>query len=637
MKSYSQVLSAVMMIVVFIVGSIPAYSLTPIDGTHRELKEYNDFMASRAKNDANFDLNMELNRSVQYADENPDKKAPQVGDEEYLFISNLLTKKKDKVLFTLKKIGLHCYIYVDKECAMDDATIDMICENFDEKIYQTDHEYFGSEWDPGIDGDSRITLAYTDIKDGYNPPENTSCIAGYFGPFNQLPKTIVSESNEREMVVLDTYPANPKDVGTLAHEFQHMIHWQNDPKELDWINEGMSCVAEWVNVGVPGQVYSFISEPEVSLCGWRDDDGVSKYGQVFLFGAYVMQQFCRNDHDKFKTFTKNLVQSKDVGAKGLAGALASIDVTKSFEEIFRNFCVANFINNQTCYDGIYSYKGKSFGRYARLGLKNGASPENATGCADLTFTASATVKPWSAKAFILDQDFSKIQGKISVKFEGENQGPVACRNSFDVAAILTDDELSYNTNPTKVQWLNMKSNCSEEVLTTGAGKQGRMILVVCNRGPITDKWDYESDYARYAEDAFFKFSITVSKNSKGDNIVQENQIKSKVSRRTVQAMIKKIAADNGVQSNDTTIAQGIKESDRLNNLKTMEDLIVKSIKSAIGKGQTAILADFTSIYASASETEKRNLDPLRKKIREVVLFEATQNENSKMSVYLKSL
>ena len=31
--------------------------------------------------------------------------------------------------------------------------------------------------------------------------------------------------------------------GTLAHEFQHMIHWANDRNEDTWVNEGMSDLA----------------------------------------------------------------------------------------------------------------------------------------------------------------------------------------------------------------------------------------------------------------------------------------------------------------------------------------------------------------------------------------------------------
>ena len=32
----------------------------------------------------------------------------------------------------------------------------------------------------------------------------------------------------------------------LAHEFQHMVHWNNDRNEETWVNEGMSELAQEV-------------------------------------------------------------------------------------------------------------------------------------------------------------------------------------------------------------------------------------------------------------------------------------------------------------------------------------------------------------------------------------------------------
>ena len=29
--------------------------------------------------------------------------------------------------------------------------------------------------------------------------------------------------------------------GTVAHEFQHMIHWYKDRNEETWVNEGFLC------------------------------------------------------------------------------------------------------------------------------------------------------------------------------------------------------------------------------------------------------------------------------------------------------------------------------------------------------------------------------------------------------------
>ena len=65
--------------------------------------------------------------------------------------------------------------------------------------------------------------------------------SGYYDVENQAPPTA------REIVYLDS---NPLDINstlaraTLAHEFQHMLHWNADPDEDKWLDEGCSEYAE---------------------------------------------------------------------------------------------------------------------------------------------------------------------------------------------------------------------------------------------------------------------------------------------------------------------------------------------------------------------------------------------------------
>ena len=57
--------------------------------------------------------------------------------------------------------------------------------------------------------------------------------------------------------------------GTLAHEFQHMIHWANDRNEDSWVNEGMSELASYLNGFDPGGAdAAYTQKPDTQLTTW---------------------------------------------------------------------------------------------------------------------------------------------------------------------------------------------------------------------------------------------------------------------------------------------------------------------------------------------------------------------------------
>ena len=59
--------------------------------------------------------------------------------------------------------------------------------------------------------------------------------------------------------------------GTLAHEFQHMIHWANDRNEDSWVNEGMSELASYLNGFDPGGAdAAYMQKPDTQLTTWSD-------------------------------------------------------------------------------------------------------------------------------------------------------------------------------------------------------------------------------------------------------------------------------------------------------------------------------------------------------------------------------
>ncbi len=125
----------------------------------------------------------------------------------------------NEIVARAEKKGKHAYIYVDITQNFKAEKLDEILLLFDDLIYPTCREVFGSEPNPGIDGDSLITILFLPIKQ----PENAAGdIAGYYWPGNQFLQSNVTKNNQREIIYIDINRLNRfgvEDVsGTIAHQ-----------------------------------------------------------------------------------------------------------------------------------------------------------------------------------------------------------------------------------------------------------------------------------------------------------------------------------------------------------------------------------------------------------------------------------
>ncbi|OGR00155.1 MAG: hypothetical protein A2284_07835 [Deltaproteobacteria bacterium RIFOXYA12_FULL_61_11] len=272
---------------------------------------------------------------------------PRVGQVEQFYTMNVAKSTVETTSAVLRAIGNHCYLYVEEGSDLGDQTVERLRKNFDEKIYPTNHRYFGSEWKPGIDWDERVTLLFLDIKDGWTPGKGY--VGGYFSPVDEFSKRIWPTSNEREMVYLDTYPSDPDSedfLGILAHEFQHMIHFNADPRETVWLNEAMAQIAFYVNgFGHAPQIMGFLGHNQFSLEKFKEN-GVFSYGYVYLWMYYLMTKYFGDDAAEQAETIKRLVASKKQGLDSIAEVLTERGVQKPLSTIFFEFAKANLYNDQ---------------------------------------------------------------------------------------------------------------------------------------------------------------------------------------------------------------------------------------------------------------------------------------------------
>lgn len=286
----------------------------------------------------------------------------------------------------LRHIGEHCYIYVQEGHELSDETAQRLAYQFDENIYPTSHDYFGSEPSPGIDWDPRVTLLLMDIQDGWTPGKGY--VAGYFFPLDNASTRLFDFSNERQIFYMDVYPGDPESegfLGVLAHEFQHMIHSNYDPREALWLNEAMSQVAFYVNgYGHAPQIFRFSDNSDTALVEF--DNSLDDYGSVYLWSYYCTTKYGGSTPAEQAAFTKALVQ-------GEAKSMAAFDEVlaahggPSAAEVFQDWVIANYANDLSLNDGKYGYDET---------LRFAVKPSATHGLGGSTGKVEAEVFPWAA-------------------------------------------------------------------------------------------------------------------------------------------------------------------------------------------------------------------------------------------------
>jgi immune inhibitor A len=275
-----------------------------------------------------------------------------VGTHESFWVINVDTNENFQISATLRYVTDHLYFWVQDEVAFNQADVKTLSETFENKIYPTDRDFFGSEWTPGVDGDVHLYILYA---------SDLRSILGYFSPADEYHPLAYPYSNAHEMFLLnaDRAPLNEDfTYGVLAHEFQHMIHWYRDRNEDTWMNEGFSELAALLN-GYDGGGYdtAYARDPDLQLNDWPDGTGESipHYGAAFLFLTYFLDRF--GDQA-----TQTLVGDPENGLVSIDKVLAELNERDSLtggqisaDDVFMDWVLTSYLNDETVSDGRYYY------------------------------------------------------------------------------------------------------------------------------------------------------------------------------------------------------------------------------------------------------------------------------------------
>lgn len=267
-----------------------------------------------------------------------------------------------QVQATLQYVTEHAYFWVQDDVIYDQVDLETLAETFEGRIYPTTRSFFGSEPNPGIDGDPHIYVLYA-RRLGIN-------VAGYFSSVDSLPPAIRADSNGHEMFVFNADNVELADqftYGVLAHEFQHMIHWNIDRDETTWIGEGLAELAVHLNrLGTAGFHTEYTDDPVVSLNDWPNgDDTVPHYGAASLYTLYFMNRFGSD-------LTKAMAAHQDDGLQGIDSTLSEAGVVDPIREALLtaddtalDWAIANYLNDLEIADGRFGYPSFSDFRPAR--------------------------------------------------------------------------------------------------------------------------------------------------------------------------------------------------------------------------------------------------------------------------------
>lgn len=316
--------------------------------------------------------------------------------------------------FTLRAVGSIGEIWVAQDLyfpigdcrnpvEITQGQVDSLLAAFERQIYPTDTGYFGApkkrdgskatlpeEFRLPADyyaGSDREIILVDNIREESYYEGGGGYIAGFFSP-------AFSRALDRNIVTIDAYdwthrlgatpPDEPNDddpcadyparpflyEAVLAHEYQHLIHYDFDPRETIWLNEGMSDFAEFLNgysftdrdvldSGADQHLQSFLgyltgrtirngeiaevilSGAENSLPLWGDqgaDEILADYGIAYAFMLYVNEQFGG------APFMRHWQNSPLQGIASFEEALREFGYATTFGRVFHDFAVAMLVD-----------------------------------------------------------------------------------------------------------------------------------------------------------------------------------------------------------------------------------------------------------------------------------------------------
>lgn len=290
----------------------------------------------------------------------------EVGDVAPFYVSNFVEYKRDTLQAECRYKGDSLYIFVERVKYLNGSVtqddVDRVYRAFELQTPEGSLDpnrgirsilegVYGKT--PNKTKDGYVYILIYDIKDGYSENSGGSYIAGYFSSTDQRN---VDFSNQKDLIYIDCDPARPYSdqvLSVVAHEFQHLIHYGQDSNESSgglWVNEGASEYASFLcgyGLRYPSR---YFRNPDRSLVLFGDyyGDDLVDYEKVALWTYYLGEKFGPE-------LIGDIVKEPKNSIEGVKAALQKRSIELSVEQIFDNFCLANYLDAPELNNGYWGY------------------------------------------------------------------------------------------------------------------------------------------------------------------------------------------------------------------------------------------------------------------------------------------
>lgn len=274
--------------------------------------------------------------------------------------------------------------------------------DFDLRVIDLMRSIFGSEASPGVDNDPRLHALFTD--------KLALGVLGYFSSRDTVSPNVSPFSNGMELFMLNDVlltASGERVVNTLSHEFQHMIHYNQDGNEGSNFDEGFSGFAEELTGKrfSDGTETAFYRQPDTPLSWWKVSPSVlASYGASYLFTKYVADQMGLG-------FLKPWGEAQANQFDGLDEALQSVGADISADELYASWLGENL---------RAAIAGASTTKVWRDGESFGKSALRAVDVTELTCdagTITEEVLSYGGRYFRLNRE--RGQAELTVSFGSE--------------------------------------------------------------------------------------------------------------------------------------------------------------------------------------------------------------------------
>ncbi|KXK57267.1 MAG: T9SS type A sorting domain-containing protein [Chlorobi bacterium] len=214
-------------------------------------------------------------------------------------------------------------------------------------MLENDQEVFGIPPVNRYSNDYVTDFLFYDVKDGFS---GNGAVLGFFSPNDQSDPSVVPFSNGLNLLYIDSNEGLQGGtdglLGTIAHEYQHLIHYARKRNSITFLNEGCSEVASILNGYSSRRDASYLNNTNVPMFRWTRNTSqaanlLADYTRAMTWVHYLSEQFGERFLYEFAGASRDSMARVDEALQ----KIGRTDIT--WQSILKNFSAALYVQSST--------------------------------------------------------------------------------------------------------------------------------------------------------------------------------------------------------------------------------------------------------------------------------------------------